>query len=223
MFNHLNKLDIIDLKSETVHNKRWYTLPDGSKVPSVTTILGQKEKPKLLEWRNSLGSKKADKETQRCADRGTAIHLIAENYLKNNENHSKGQKTEYVRLFNQLKLRLNKIDNIIAQEIALYSKRFKIAGRCDCIAEYEGVLSIIDFKTSNNNKDLEMIEDYFLQATAYALMCYEQYDLAVEDIVILIAVEKGMVPLVFKAKIDNYIKPLIERINMYYKTLEGKS
>ena len=217
MFTHTKTPSLIDLPSQITNNQRWYTLPDGTKLPSITTVLGQKEKPALQNWRQSLGPAKADKETKRCSDRGTAVHLMAERYLNNEEDCTRDQIQEHIRLFNQLKLKLGEITNIRAQEVALYSEQLKVAGRTDCIAEFEGILSIIDFKTATNNKDLELVQDYFLQATAYAIMFHERTEIPIEDIVIIIAVEKGLMPLVFKDKIDNYVKPLLERINTFYR------
>lgn len=220
MFTHTNVPQKVDITTKTVNGKRWYILPDGRKYPSITTVLSHKEKPGLEEWRQSLGPKKADKETKRCAERGDAVHLMAEHYLNNVENPIEGHQKQHARLFNQIKLHLNKINNIRAQELPLYSDTLKLAGRVDVVGEYENVLSIIDFKTSNNNKDTALVEDYFLQCTAYALMYEELYDEFIEDIVIVMAVEKGMIPLVYKRKIDDFVEPLVERINTFYKDLK---
>jgi CRISPR/Cas system-associated exonuclease Cas4 (RecB family) len=199
--------------------KRYYVTPEGNKYPSVTTMLGHKEKPWLNDWRNSLGVDKAAKETKRASERGDAIHKLIEIYLNNklDYNITKVYDPEYIAGFNQVKLRLNTIDNIRAQEIPLYSDTLKVAGRIDCIAEYEGVLSVVDFKTSTNVKYEDMIQDYFLQTTAYAIMWHEITGEPIEDLVIIMSVEKGLVPLVFKDKIDKYVKPLLLRINDYYK------
>lgn len=217
IFTHTNIPQFEELDAKIVNGRRIYTTPSGNKYPSVTTVLGIKPKPYLEEWRQSLGVAKADKETKRCSDRGTAVHLLCEKYLNNEENFTKGEKPEYIRMFNQIKLRLNKINNIRIQEVPLFSDTLKIAGRVDCVGEYEGILSIIDFKTSNNNKTEDMIEDYFIQCTAYAVMYCEMFDEAIEDIVVIIAVEKGMMPMVYKRKIEDYIVPLLERINTFYK------
>lgn len=199
--------------------KRYYVTPDGDKYPSVTTMLGHQEKPWLEDWRQSLGVDKAAKETKRASDRGDAIHKLIEIYLDNKLTSEvlRTYHQEYVSGFNQVKLRLNKVDNIRAQEIAIYSDVLQIAGRIDCIGEYDGVLSVIDFKTSTNMKYEGMINDYFLQTTAYAIMWGEITGEAIEDVVILMSVEKGMAPLVFKEKIDKYVKPLLKRIDQYYR------
>jgi len=218
MFIHQGAPNLPDLKSNTSPTGvRHYTTPEGIVYPSITTVLGHKEKPWLKEWQNMLGPDKAAKEQKRCADRGTAIHEMIERYLNNEDDFTKGYAQEHVRGFNQLKMRVNHIDNIRAQEIALWSDKLRVAGRVDCIGEYDGTLAIIDFKTSNNNKDKDMIEDYFLQTTAYAIMWHELTGEPIEDVVILMTVEKGMVPLVFREKIDKYVKPLLERVREYEK------
>jgi genome maintenance exonuclease 1 len=103
------------------------------------------------------------------------------------------------------------------QEAGLYSDVLKVAGRVDVVGEYDGKLSIIDFKTSNNNKDRDMVFDYFLQETAYAIMWHELTGEAITDLVILMSVEKGMVPLIFRDTIDKYIEPLLVRIDDFYR------
>lgn len=218
MFDYIDIPTIPELTVEnSASGRRYYVTPNGDRYPSITTVLGAKEKPYLANWRHMLGDKKADREQKRCADRGTAIHEMCEKYLFNDENPTKGFAAEHVRGFNQLKFRLNKINNIRAQEVALYCDYLKVAGRVDCIGEYEGVPSIIDFKTSNNNKDASMIEDYFKQCTFYALAWEELSGELIEDIVILMSVEKGMVPMVHKEKIENWIPSLLKDIHNFNK------
>jgi CRISPR/Cas system-associated exonuclease Cas4 (RecB family) len=199
--------------------KRFYTTPAGMSYPSITTLLGHKEKPWLADWRKSLGQDKAAKETKRASERGDAIHKLIEYYLDNKLTPDILRKTnpEYVAGFNQVKLRLNKVNNIRAQEVAIYSDTLGVAGRIDCIGEYDGVLSVVDFKTSTNSKMESMIEDYFLQTTAYAIMWNEITSEPIEDVVIIMSVERSMAPLLFKEKIDKYVKPLLIRINEYYE------
>ena len=221
MFDYVENLpNFPDVETTTIKGKRWYETPDGT-FPSATTVLGHGDKPWLDSWRNMLGPKKADTETKRCSDRGTAVHEMAERYLMNDSLDSvvAGRDRDHIKLFNQLKIVLKKrVNNIHAQEIALWSETFRIAGRVDCIGEYDGVLSVIDFKTSNGNKDEAMIEDYFLQTTAYAIMYNELYGTAIDTVVILITTERGLMPLVFKKKIDDYVAPLLDRINKFYES-----
>lgn len=218
MFNYVDTPTLPDLTVEnSATGRRYYITPNGDKYPSITTVLGAKDKPHLTQWRHMLGNKAADKETKRCADRGTAIHDMCEKYLFNADHPTKNHSAEHVRGFNQLKFRLNKINNIRAQEVALFNDWLQVAGRVDCIGEYDGVLSIIDFKTSNNNKDVSMIDDYFKQCTFYALAWEEMTGELIEDIVILMSVEKGMVPMVHKEKIENWIHPLLKDIRKFNK------
>lgn len=215
-FIHLDQPPLPKLiQHNSIIKKRCYETPEGNKFPSVTTILSYGEKIWLNEWRAMLGNTKADKEQKRCADRGTAIHKLAECYLNNQENFVKGYKPEYIAGFNQIKMYLNKINNIHFQEAQLYSDELKVAGTVDCIGDYENVLSIIDFKTSNNNKTSQMVEDYRLQCTAYSLCYLEQTGIFVDQFVILIMVERGLVPLVFKGSVIPYIGPLKQRIQKY--------
>jgi hypothetical protein len=219
-FNHVPVTNLPDMKVQTqASGKRYYTTPAGIVYPSITTMLGHKEKPWLEDWRNSLGHDKAAKETKRAGERGDAIHKIIEIYLSNKltDKALRSYEPEQIAGFNQVKLRLNKVDNIRAQEVAIYSDTLRVAGRIDCIGEYEGTLSIIDFKTSTNVKDKGMIEDYFLQTTAYAIMWAEITGEPIEDIAIIMAVEKGMAPMLFREKIDKYVSPLLKRIDEYYK------
>lgn len=222
MFTHLDLIHPVELKSKDGPKGRFYTTPEGAKYPSITTVLGAGDKPWLADWRNSLGAEKADKETKRAADRGTAIHAMIEKYLNNEENVTAGYTHENIADFNKLRLMLKKIDNIYTQETPLWSDTLKVAGRVDCIGEFQGVLSIIDFKTSTNDKDASKIEDYFLQTTAYALMFEERYGIRIDNVVILMTVEKGAVPLVFKREIEPYIEPLVQRVTNYHTKYGAK-
>lgn len=216
MFTHLKIIDPIDLKTVEGPTGRFYVTPQQQRYPSITTILGAGEKPWLEQWRMSLGHDKAALETKRAADRGTAVHAMAEKYLNNDPQPTNGHITEHVADFNKLRLFLKKVNNIITQESALWSDTMKVAGRVDCVGEYKGKLSIIDFKTSTNDKNEDKIQDYYLQTTAYALMFQERYNIQIDNIVILMTVEKGIVPLVFTDTIDAYIEPLLNRISSYH-------
>ena len=216
MFTHVEIPELPKIiQKNKVNGKRYYVTPDGNEYPSVTTVLGDKEKPWLEDWRKMLGDNKAKKETKRCADRGTAIHEMAEKYLNNEDFKLRDYKPEYVKDFNKLKMKLNKIDNIRGQEVGLYSDRLKIAGTVDCVAEFDGLLSIIDFKTSTNNKTKDMIDDYFKQCTAYAIAWHERTGEAIEDITIIIAVERSLMPLVYTDKIENWIPALLNDITQF--------
>src|SRR5574343_88084 len=214
MFTH-NPYYIPDMDTFQLKGIRFYKTPNGD-YPSITSVLGSKKKEYLENWRNSLGHDKAEKETKRCADRGTAVHDMCEKYLNNYDSPTKGHELSNIKLFNQIKMRLNKINNIIAQEVPLYSDFFKVAGRVDCIAEYNGVMSIIDFKTSNNLKTEDMILDYYIQETFYALAFYEMTGIEINQIVTIMCVERSLLSVVWVKPIVPYIVKLNKRIEEFY-------
>lgn len=222
MFTHLDTISPVELKTIEGPKGRFYVTPEGKKYPSITTVLGAGEKVWLQEWRASMGADRADKEMRRAAKRGTAVHAMIEKHLDNDPNPTQGHKLEHIPDFNQLRLPLKKVNNILTQESALWSDTMRVAGRVDCVGEYKGKLAIIDFKTSTNNKNTSMIEDYYLQTTAYALMFEERYGIQIDHLVILMSVEKGSVPLVFERPIDPYIEPLLLRINSYHTKYGAK-
>lgn len=222
MFTHLNTITPVELKTIESSKGRLYITPEGNKYPSITTVLGAGDKPWLNDWRRSLGEAKADKEMKRAADRGTSVHLMIERMLNNEDEPTREQKLEHVAEFNSLRLHLKKINNILTQESALWSDTMKLAGRVDCIGEYQGVLSIIDFKTATNDKTPAKIQDYFLQTSAYSLMFEERYGIQIDQVVIIMSVERGVLPLVFKQPVEPYIEPLLHRINNYHTTYGAK-
>lgn len=218
MFTHLKTITPYDLDTiEGGENGRFYITPENNHYPSITTILGAGDKPWLKEWREGMGEERAAAEMKRAADRGTAVHDMVEKYLNNETKPTAGHMIDHIAEFTSLKLFLKPINNILTQESALWSDTLRTAGRVDCIGEYEGKLSIIDFKTSSGEKRSDQIHDYYLQTTAYALMFQERYDIQIDNLVIIMSVEKGPMPLVFKQTVEPWIEPLILRINKYHK------
>jgi genome maintenance exonuclease 1 len=217
MFNFCPPVSLPDLKSETFPDgKRYYTLEDGTKLPSVTTVLGAQKKQAIMEWRRRVGEEEANRVSRKATSRGTNVHTLCEKYLNNEPKLSlmEGIRPDAFEMFVSLKPLLNRIDNIHYQECALWSKQLEMAGRVDCIAEFDGVLSVIDFKTSKKVKTEAHIEDYFWQTTAYALMYEEMIGRPIDDIVIIMAVEDDQ-PLVFKQKTSDHIHGLVKAIQFY--------
>jgi genome maintenance exonuclease 1 len=214
-FTYCTPKNLDDLKSETFPDgKRLYTLPDGSKVPSVTTVLGAQKKQSIMEWRKRVGEEEANRISRKASSRGTNVHRICEEYLNNNPDHIKKAMPDSVEMFFSIKPYLNKINNIHYQEQSLWSTKIQMAGRVDCIAEYDGTLSVIDFKTSSRVKKKEDITDYFCQCTCYSIMYEELIGTPIEDIVIIMAVDNDE-PLIFKEKTSNYIEELAGAIKFY--------
>lgn len=216
-----------DLKCETTEEKRIYYSPDtNKKLVSVTSMLGKTNLDKdvgLKLWKERIGEKAAEKETERCSIRGESVHLMAEQWLNNEKIKYSIHSKNAVSLFERLVICLNDINNIHAQEIALYSDLLGIAGRVDCIGEYKGILSVIDFKTSTKEKFEKWIGDYFLQCSAYSYLFEEMYNIKIPQIVVLIAVEGLTVPQIFVSQRDKFRKPLLKRILQYREGIKNES
>jgi genome maintenance exonuclease 1 len=179
------------LERVVIDGKRHYVTPEGNKYKSVTTILDQKlDKTALLEWRKKVGDEEANRISTQAANRGTAIHSIAEHYLLNNENYPPKSMPANIDTFRRLRPVIDDhIGKIYGLEYYLYSDVLRTAGATDCIAEFDGINSIVDFKTSRKLKKEEWIHSYFLQATCYAMMAEERLPITIPQIAILIAVD----------------------------------
>ena len=213
MFNYCPPRDLQDLKSQTFPDgKRYYTTPDGIRLPSVTTVIGAKSKEAILAWRKKVGEEVANKISKRATSRGTNVHTLCERYL-NNEPLGMIM-PDALEMFKPLKPVLNRINNIHYQEQALWSKKLGMAGRTDCIGEFDGVLSVIDFKTSRRIKTKEDIDNYFAQCVAYACMYEELVGQGIDQIVVIMAVDNEQ-PLVFIEKTSDHLNTLLEYIKFY--------
>lgn len=195
-YTHNNKFKLYQFESVETPEGRKYKVPGGRLYESITTALGKnpEKKKSLQEWRERIGEREANKISSQAARRGTAVHKIVENYLNNEPTYAWGFMPNIVSMFNDLKPQLdNNIEEIYMQECPLFSHKYKLAGRTDCIAIWDGKLSVVDFKTSTREKKREWIEDYFLQGSAYSFMFEEMYGTKIEQIVIIIACEESHV------------------------------
>ena len=220
MFNHV-QISLPEVTTETINRKRFYVTPEGEKYPSITTVLSTRKKEGLFEWRKRVGNDVANYVARTSASRGTKVHHMCEDYL-NNEFDEEKHKKDFLPfcLFNQLKDRaLCNVNNIYAQEAGLYSDKYKVAGRVDCIAEYKNTLSIIDFKTSSRERNDDWNENYYIQTAAYAEMFEERTGLETSQIVILVVTEDGTVQEFVKNKQD-YLPMLEESMNEWSKLNE---
>ena len=216
MFTHLNKLGDFELEANTIDGVRYYTLPSGKKAPSITSITSFYNRQTFINWRKKIGEEEANKITKVATDRGTKFHDLVEKYLSNEDVSSlKGVLPSTKARWIAARESLNKIDNIHALEKPLYSEYFGIAGRVDCIAEYEGELAVIDFKTSKKIKPEKWLQNYFVQETAYACMYYEMTGISVKKIVTLMVADNGDVKVYEKTNKSDYIRLLTKYIKEF--------
>jgi hypothetical protein len=205
-----------ELSAVTTEQARMYTTPDGNVYPSITTCLSVLSKEAIAGWRKRIGEEEAKNISEHASNRGTDLHACIEDHLQNKEVVFPVDKRSKVKImFNGLKRILSNIDNIVAQEVPLYSDDLKVAGRCDCIGEYQGVLSIIDFKSATKAKRKEWIEAYFIQATAYSLMFEERTGINIEQIVILICGEEDFSAQVFVEQRSKFVDQLKDVIGQW--------
>ena len=212
-FNHVKNtsLNMPELKQINFNSGRMYETVEGERFPSITTILNLYNQNFITEWKAKVGEEYANKVASQAARRGTIIHESIEHYLSNRSVPFISFRQQ--ELFKSIKPLLNDINNIHCLEQRLFSRHLKIAGTVDCIAEHEGRLSVIDFKTSSRTKEKNKIENYFMQCTAYAIMYEELTGIPIQKIVIMIAVEDDF-PQIFIEKRDNFVKSLL-----YYREL----
>ena len=190
LFNHVGALTPVEMVAEMVDGKRLYTTPEGNRYPSITTVISNNSKKQagLARWRARVGKEKAANISARSAGRGTKYHSIVEDHLNNHLNLKEYNKFPLpVLMFQHSRDTLERINNIYLQEAALYSNHLEVAGRVDCIAEFDGKLSIIDFKTAAEPKKESYLYDYFVQETAYACCLQELYGLTVKQLVTIVA------------------------------------
>ncbi len=200
-----------------VDGSRVYITPHGNAYPSITSILGKQPKPGIEEWKEKIGHQEANKIMKESAELGTMVHNLCEQYLYNYPLKC-DYPDEAISIFNRLRFILGNVNNIYGLEIPLHSDILKVAGTADCVAEYNGVLSVIDFKTSRKAKREEWIEDYFIQAFFYAAAFYEMSGVIPEQIVILVAVRDNFDIQVFKkpiSELDVYIDKLLKIMKRY--------
>ena len=218
-FVQLDESKLPTTKGKNIDGFRFYAVED-KHYPSITTVLGAIPKPGLMKWRKSVGEDAAKWEMNRAARRGSATHTLVEQYLKG--------ETPSIRdvlplgMFRLLKPYLDQVDNIHCLETIMYSNKLTVAGQVDCIAEYNGKLSVIDFKTANKERVDSWNENYYIQCTAYAIMYEELFGTPIEQIVILQAGEDGSAKAFVKNKSD-YEEKLGKAIEGFYKYYEEKT
>lgn len=201
------------LQEKLIKNKRHYISPNGSMLPSVTTVLSLLSKAGIDAWKAHVGEAEASRVSGRAMVNGTELHSIIEQFLDNKIGEASTNEVSK-KLFEQMKPELLKINNIRAQEIQLYSEKLGVAGRVDCVAEYDGILSVIDFKSASKKKQKSWILSYFLQATCYAEMFMELTKEKIQQVVILVSAEDNTVQ-AFVGDPKEYIERLLDVIEDY--------
>ncbi len=215
MFNHL-ECELPKLDRETIDGVRYYKVPDDDellKLVSITSITSHFNKEIFVNWRKKVGNEEADRITKSATSRGTDMHTLTEHYLLNEDLPKVQPLSDF--LFKIAKPKLNLINSIYTLEGSLYSKHLGIAGTVDCIAEYNGELSIIDFKTSKKPKPRDWIEHYFVQAMAYGCMFYELTGISIKKLVIIMACENGECIVYEEYDKTKYIKLLQKYISKF--------
>ena len=200
MFNHIHH-EYPKLARTTVDGARLYETPSGRAYPSITTVTGLLKRQAIQEWRERVGAEEANKISGRASSRGTRVHSLCENYLSNLEVTPNYLDHE---LWQGITPLLDRINNIHALETKLYSIHLEVAGTVDCVAEFDGKLSVIDFKTSSRVKSHDDNHDYYMQCSAYAVAIEERTNLPVSQLLIVMAVDDHD-PLLFFEKRDTWI------------------
>lgn len=214
---------LIDLDSTYADGGRYYKTPNGIWYPSVTTVLSSTKDESIANWRTRVGEQEANKISRQATQRGTYLHSMCEDYLNNVDGYRRGRMPTTVSLFNSIRPIIDEnIDVVYGIEMALFSHRLKAAGRTDVFCRFQGLNTILDFKTSTREKKEEWIQNYFVQTTTYAIMAEEMYKdyrpLTIPQIAIVIAVEDGEVPYqLFVKRTNDFRDQVFETFDIYHE------
>ena len=219
-FNYVKLPELqFELKQINEEAGRKYSTPEGKFYPSVTTVLDYStDKSFLIEWRSRVGEEEANRIVKKSTSRGTKLHKICEKYLLNEltEFKIKTLMPDIKDFFLQLRPHIDKnVGDVYGLEQPLYSDRLKIAGTTDCIAEWNGILSVIDYKNARRIKEEEEIQNYFIQCATYAEMFEDLTKRPVNQIVVAIANDDGK-PQIFVREKHKYITNLNSMIERYH-------
>ena len=212
-----------ELQTHNINGMRFYEVPNGDKYPSITSVLGSRPEKQegIQKWRDRVGAEQANIISRKAANRGTTFHHFCEDYLvdeltEEKETELKTKNFLAWAMFGQVKKTIDeRVGDIYLMEQTMHTDKFKVAGRCDLIALFDGKPTVIDWKTATTMKKDEWNEDYYTQAAAYAYMMYEKTGELCEDIAIIMVAEDGQVE-VFQKKTQNYIRRLEELMDEFY-------
>ena len=213
MFTHLD-LNLPELKRETIDGVRYYNIGgENKKLVSITSVISHYNKEKFAKWRQRVGEEEANRVTKRATSRGTDTHTLIENYLLNQDLPEVQPISEH--LFKIAKPTLNRINNICTLEGALYSDILGVAGSVDTIAEFDGELAVIDYKTSAKPKPRDWIESYFVQTMFYGMALYEMTGIQVKKLVIIMTCENGECVVYEEQDLSKYMKLVVKYIKKF--------
>jgi hypothetical protein len=221
MFTHVDHGIVLPtLTRQTTESGRKYFTPEGNAYPSITTVLSILGKEEIIAWRKRVGEEEANKVSRQASTRGTAVHKLAEDYVDNKPDWKGKHMPSNIATFNTLRPILDaRLNNVWMQEAFLYSDKLKTAGQVDCIGEWDGVLSIIDFKTSKRVKKEEDITNYFIQMCFYAAAFLERTGIAIKQAVVVMAVDDNE-PLIFKVNTFDYLNHFLAVRKKYKEMYE---
>lgn len=223
VFEHV-ELTLPNLKRETIDGIRYYKIGDGEELKafiSVTSITSNYSKEKIQEWRKRVGEDEANRVIKYATTLGTQYHGLVESYFKNETVPEKSPMAMF--LFANARKILNRIGRIFIVEKPLYSPYWELAGTPDMIAEFDGVLSVIDHKTSEFPKKEEWIEGYFVQCFAYAMMYAELFGVMPKQLVIIMSCQNGEVVTYIKKDLSVYPKILRKYVNKFIQDKTNES
>ena len=215
IFEHCNYLGELELNKKETKGIRLYNLPNGDWVPSITSVTSFYNRQIFVKWRKRIGIEEANRITKRATARGTDFHSATELYMLNKDINWDDFRPLTKFMFIHAKPYLDKINNIHAIERTLYSEYLGLAGRVDCIGEYEGELAVIDFKTSEKIKPEEWLENYFVQEMFYASAYYELTGIPIKKLITIMVTPGGEVKVFDKRNKGDYIKLLVRYIKEF--------
>lgn len=222
-FIHHNYLGDLELDCKTTESIRLYNLPNGEWVPSITSVTSFYNREIFVKWRKKVGLEEANRITKKATSRGTDFHQVCQDYLENKELNWDNYKPLSKFMFYHAKPEIDKINNIHAIERTLYSEYLGLAGRTDCIAEYDGELAVIDFKTSEKIKPEAWMENYFVQEMFYAAAYYEMTKIPPVKLITIMVTPGGEVKVFDKRNKEEYIKLLVRYIKEFVHHNTGQN
>tara|TARA_Y100000590_G_scaffold172284_1_gene197069 strand:+ start:786 stop:1526 length:741 start_codon:yes stop_codon:yes gene_type:complete len=218
MFSHMPAPILRKLDRHQVAGFRFYQI-DGNMYPSITSILSIQSNEKLERWKERVGKDVASYAARMGAIRGTAFHEICTDYLNNMDISKHRNKILAMGLFNLVKSEIDRIGDIRVMETPMFSHKFGIAGQVDCIGTFDGVLSVIDFKSATRSKTPDILLNHYIQETAYSLMWRETTSEMIKQIVTIVSCENGETQVSIQEPI-NYVNELTRCIREFYEHAE---